>query len=197
MIAITREEILTDVTSKKILPPAAVVTEEEEQISAENPQAELIGWYYCLGHCSFKKLRLLSALGILTRLLMTAKPSKCAGSLYGAMPRRPWRTKSPNNGGKLQQVMAPGDCIYVDQLYAYTPSLISQVKGRPTKQCYHAATIFTDHYSGLSYVHLQKSLTSEVTVKAKRAFEAYSQNVGFKIRHDHSENGRLQDNSFM
>jgi hypothetical protein len=52
-----------------------------------------------------------------------------------------------------------------------TPGLIGQLKGFPTTQRYMAATIFVDHFSRLSFVHLQQSLTSGDTVKAKRAFE--------------------------
>ena len=45
-----------------------------------------------------------------------------------------------------------------------TPGFIAQLKGKPTKQCYWAATIIFDHYSYLTYVHLQIGLASEETV---------------------------------
>ena len=47
-IAVPREENLTEITNKSLPPPVAVVTEEEEQISAENTQEELIQWDYHL-----------------------------------------------------------------------------------------------------------------------------------------------------
>jgi hypothetical protein len=41
-------------------------------------------------------------------------------------------------------------------------------------------TVFIDHYSRFSFVYLQQQLSSEETVKAKAAFEAYSRSVGVK-----------------
>ena len=73
----------------------------------------------------------------------------------------PWRTKFPNNGGKIQQVTSPGECIYVDQIKSSTLGFIAQIKFRPTKQRWFAATISTYHYSDLSYLHLQNILAYE------------------------------------
>ena len=90
------------------------------------------------------------------------------------MTKRPWRTKSQRDNRKLRQVTEPGECVSVDQLKSSTPGFIPQLKGKLTKQRYRAATVFVDHYSGLSYVHMQRSLTSEETLEAKRAFEAFA-----------------------
>ena len=60
---------------------------------------------------------------------------------------------------------------------------MSQMKDIPTHQNYHKAMIFTEHYSDISYVHLQKSLTSNETVQAKRDLDTYIQKLGVKIRH--------------
>jgi hypothetical protein len=46
-------------------------------------------------------------------------------------------------------------------------------------------------------VYLQQQLSSEETVKAKAAFEAYSRSVGVKIEHYHADNGRFADNGFL
>ena len=64
-----------------------------------------------------------------------------------------------------------------------TPGFISQLKGKPTKQRYCAAKIFLDHYSDLTYVHLQRGFFSEEAVEVKRAFEAYTQTYKVKVRH--------------
>jgi hypothetical protein len=45
------------------------------------------------------------------------------------------------------------------------------MRGIPMKQRYRAATVFVDQFSGLSYVHLQKTLSGNETVSAKEAFE--------------------------
>ena len=64
-----------------------------------------------------------------------------------------------------------------------TPIFIAQLKGKKTKQCYHTATIFLDHYSGLAYVHLQIIFPSDKTLQSNKAFKAYVQTYKVKIKH--------------
>ena len=90
------------------------------------------------------------------------------------MTKRPWCMKAAQNKGKLKVATVPGECISVDQLESLTPGFIAVLKGRPTKCRYKAVTIFVDHATRLSYVHLQQGLTSAKTVEAKHAFEAYA-----------------------
>mmetsp|Transcript_109 Transcript_109/g.216 ORF Transcript_109/g.216 Transcript_109/m.216 type:complete len:135 (+) Transcript_109:261-665(+) len=122
---------------------------------------------------SFAKIRLLAFLGILPRRITTVKPPRCAGCLYGAMTKRPWRTKGKQQQ-KISTVTAPGACVSVDQLESASAGFIAQLKGKLTRQRYRAATVFVDHFSRLSYIHLQRNLSSEETLQAKRAFEAYA-----------------------
>ena len=42
-----------------------------------------------------------------------------------------------------------------------------------------------------------QSLTSEETLKAKKAFEAYARSLGVTILHYHADNGRFADNAFL
>ena len=58
-------------------------------------------------------------------------------------------------------------------------------------------TVFVDHYSDLSFVYLMKRITSEETLKAKLAFEAYAKSLGVAVRHYHADNGRFADNAFL
>ena len=74
---------------------------------------------------------------------------------------------------------------------------ISKLKGKLTKQQYKYATIFVDQYSGVSYTHLQRSLTSDESVKGKLAFEAFSRSMGVKISAYQTDNGRFADNLFL
>jgi hypothetical protein len=97
----------------------------------------------------------------------------------------------------LRTVHSPGECVSVDQLESPLPGFIAQLKGRLTRKQYRAATIFVDHYSRLSYIHLQEGLTSKETVDAKHAFEAYARSFGLRIRHYHADNGRFADNAFL
>ena len=143
------------------------------------------------------RLRLLSALGILPRKLLKVKPPKCAGCLYGTMTKRPWCKKSANKQSSIWEDSGTGECISVDQMESSTSVFIAQLKGKPTNQRYRAATIFLDHYSDLTYVHLQRGFSSEEKVEAKKAFEAYSQTYKFKIRNYHADNGRFADNTLL
>ena len=54
-----------------------------------------------------------------------------------------------------------------------------------------------DQASGLSYVHLQRTLTAKDTLESKKAFEAYARKHGIKIKHYHADNGRFAENMFM
>jgi hypothetical protein len=62
----------------------------------------------------------------------------------------------------------------VDQLESTTPGLIAQLKGIPTTKWYRAMTVFVDHYSHLSYVHLQKMTSASKTIEPKESFERFA-----------------------
>jgi hypothetical protein len=119
----------------------------------------------------------------------------CSGCTYGKMTRRPWRTKAPYNATP-KVASAPGQCVSVDQLDATVPGLIAQIMGIPTTKRYNYAMIFVDHFSKLGYVHLQQTLMSDDTVKAKKAFENYTATYNVKELHYHADNGCFADNAF-
>jgi hypothetical protein len=195
----TREENLTNFFDKNQhnTDPVHVIDDDDKPLTADTPQAELLRWHYRLGHIPFARLRILALLVTIPRQLIHVKSPKCAGCLYGAMTKRPWRTKSQQNKSKIRTVTRPGDCVSVDQLESTTPGFFAQLKGALTKKRYRAATVFVDHASRLSYVHLQQGLTSNETVEAKRAFEAYARSNGVTIKHYHADNGRFADNAFL
>jgi len=95
-------------------------------------------------------------------------------ALLGTIPRKLIHAKTPKCAG----------CMY------------GAMTKRPKKR-YRAATVFVDHASRLSYIHLQQGLTSEETVEAKRAFEAYARSHGVSIKHYHADNGRFADNALI
>jgi hypothetical protein len=74
---------------------------------------------------------------------------------------------------------------------------VAQLKGTLTKRRYTAATVFVDHYSRLQNFYLMESLTSEETIKAKRAFERFLAKHGVRIRQYHTNNSRFADNAFV
>jgi hypothetical protein len=45
------------------------------------------------------------------------------------------------------------------------------------------SSVYVDHASDLSYIDHHKALTSEEAVKGKKAFEAYAEAHGVRIKH--------------
>jgi hypothetical protein len=117
--------------------------------------------------------------------------------MYGKMTRQPWQTKSVHNHPIRQQVTNPGEWVSVDQLISPTPGLIAQLKGTPTRERYKVATIFVDHLTDFTYIHMQTSTSSAETITAKNEFERYSRSCGVTIRGYHADNGRFIDNEWM
>ena len=73
--------------------PTKLYDEAYQNLSAKDLNCEFIRWHYCLGHLSFKKMKLLSVLGVLPRKLQDCSPPACAVCTYGGMTKRPWRSK--------------------------------------------------------------------------------------------------------
>jgi len=172
-----------------------MVIPNEEDTIPETDQAEFLQWHHRLGHISPKKIRKLAQLGILPNKLSKCKVPLCTSCLFGKATRRPWRTKAKPKS-VLKTITRPGQCVSVDQLESTTPGMIAQLKGIPTTKRYTAATVFVDHFSGLGYVHLQKTTNADETVQAKQAFEAYADSHGVKVLHYHADNGRFAENKW-
>ena len=175
--------------------PIELYDEAYDNLSAKDINHEFIRWHYRLGHLSNNKMKLLPVLCVLPMRLQECTPPSCAVCIYGGMTKRPWRSKPsklPNSTSI--KITRPGQCVSVDQMEVREEGFIAQLKGKLTKQRYKYATIFVDQYSGLSYDHLQRSLTSEETVEGKLAFEAYSRSMGVRIHAYHADNGRFSDN---
>lgn len=160
------------------------------------PMALLLRLYYQMSHLSFRSLRLMAENGHLSRKIMECPIPKCTACMFGRATRRPWRTKSTINA-KIKITTQPGQCVSVDQLESPTPGLATQLRGIPTTLRYKAATIFVDHFSCMSNVHLQPTLSSQDTIKAKKAFEKFARSHGVIIKHYHADNGRFADNAFI
>jgi hypothetical protein len=175
--------------------PAIIPDDPEPQTMS--PQDELLRWHYRLGHISFARLHKMAKRGDLPRKLLDVKIPLCAACQYGKMTRKAWRSKTPNKQKKTWVATAPGQCVSVDQLESTTLGFIAQLKGKLTTQRYQYGTVFVDHYSRMTYIYLQKRLTSDETVQAKRAFERHCQTLGVKVRHYHADNGRFADNGFI
>jgi len=177
--------------------PPPTVIEDEEDTDPQDSSAELLRWHHRFGHISFKKLQMLAKMQILPKKLSTCKVPLCTSCLFGKATRRPWRSKtSKSDKSRRRTITRPGQCVSVDQLESTTPGLIAQMKGKPTTKRYTAATVFVDHYSGFTYVYIQKSTSADETIQGKQAFEQFARSQGVTILHYHADNGRFADNKW-
>jgi hypothetical protein len=147
-------------------------------------------WHYCLGHLPFVKLKQLTLNGEIPKKLVKVQPPKCAGCLFGAMTKIPWRGKETKASHEVFITTKPGECVSVSQMTSTEVGFYVQIKGKLTKKCYRCATVFVDHYSRLCFVHLQVDNSSVKTVAAKHSFETFAAKHGAKIQHYHCNNGR-------
>ena len=176
--------------------PLPQVIPEDPESTSLNPHDELLRWHYCLGHLPFERIKQLARSGQLPKRILTCKKPFCAACQYEKMTKRPWRVKGDSKQ-TTKVATRPGQIVSVDQLESNSPGLIAQLKDKLTQQRYKYGTVFVDKYSGYTFVNLQRRLTSEGTVQAKRAFELSSEQHGVKILHYHADNGRLADNAFI
>ena len=145
-------------------PPSNEVKDQAAP-EADDKQAELIQWHYCLEHLSFDRLLLLAKLGEIPKCLLKVKPPTCTGCLFGVMTKKPWRAKlSQSKGRPIFKATKPGKCVYIDQMISAQVGFIAQLNGKLTKKRYKAATIFIDHFSRLQHVCLMTGITWEKMV---------------------------------
>lgn len=168
----------------------------DDDLELQNPTHEMLRQHYKLNHLSFHKMKTMAECGELPRRLASCRMPKCAACLYAKAHKIPWRTKSSANRGKILQAEHAGQCVSIDQLESSTPGLIAQLRGFITKQRYKVVTVFTDHFSDLSYVHVQRTTNMEDTLTAKKTFETWANAQGVPILHYHCDNGRFADKAF-
>jgi hypothetical protein len=153
-------------------------------------------WHYHLGHLSFAKLKLLAKNGEIPRCLAKVPAPKCAGCLFGAMTKLPWRSKESKSSCEVFVATKPGECMSINHMVSTQTGFLAQLKGKLTSKRYRAASIFVDHFSRLRFVHLMQDLSSEETINGKLAFERFAAKHGMAIKHYHCDNGRFADNAF-
>ena len=60
-----------------------------------------------------------------------------------------------------------------------------------------AVTFFVDHFCRLQYIHLITNITSEETVRLKKAFEHFAESHGVHIQYYHCNNGCFPLKAFI
>jgi hypothetical protein len=112
----------------------------------------------------------------------------------------PQRNKKPShvvrNHHKLRAATAAGQVVSIDQLVSPTAGFIPTHRGTPTTKRYIGATVFADHFSDFTYVHLKIKMAAESTVEAKLAFERLLSSHGVTILHYNSDNGLFDTKAF-
>jgi hypothetical protein len=155
-------------------------------------------WHYRLGRLPFTTINRMSKKGELPKKLSKCPDPMCTAYIYGQMTRRPWRYQAdPARLDKQRTINQPGECVSIDQMESPIPGFIAQIKGTPTKAHYNSATVFTDHYSDVTFIHLQRSTNAQETLEAKHAFEQWATSYNVNIRHYHADNGRFAETLFM
>ncbi|KAI2497267.1 hypothetical protein MHU86_17231 [Fragilaria crotonensis] len=175
-------------------------TQEEDSIpiaTGDPAKHELLRMHHCLGHMPFALIRIMIKESGTYRNrahLLTCPIPVCSACLFGKATKRAWRSKG--HVSTLEPAQAPGDIVSMDQLESSTPGLVAQSKGKSTHKRFTCATVFVDHYSRLSFVHMQETNNALETLAAKHAFERFALSHNVTVKRYHGDNGRFSDNDF-
>jgi hypothetical protein len=169
------------------LPPIAV--DEDVTLAAADGQAILMQWHYRLSHLSFQKLKQLTLNGKMPKKLSKLKPPRCAGCLFAAKTKLPWRNKESASSHKVFIATKPEETVSVDQMESTEVVVFSQFNGSLAIKRYRYSTVFVDHLSRLRFMHLQIADSAAETMLAKQAFEKFVAKHGVRILHYHCDNG--------
>ena len=177
-----------DKNATKSIPSAA----KPATLSAKE---QLMAAHIRFGHTPFGILVQAARNGILPKSIITDDYPSCPSCVYGKASRRAWRT-AKSQGKIAPNATRPGDVVSVDQMDATIPGFVAQAKGRLTRKRYKTATIFVDHVSRLSYVHVHHSTGAAEAIEAKKCFEECAQVHGVTVRHYHADNGIFNSKEF-
>ena len=91
----------------------------------------------------------------------------------------------------------PGQLVSAGQHISPAPRLIYQIRGIPEKNCYKYATLFVDHNSRFTYMHLHKTDTSYENIEGKISFERMFTQYGFQVEAYNAKNGIFIENKWI
>jgi hypothetical protein len=125
------------------------------------------------------------------------KPPKCAGCLFGAMTKLPWRGNDSASSHEVFVATKPGEIVSVNQMESAEVGFFAQLNGSLTKKRYRYCTVFVDCFSQLCFVHLQFDDSAAETMLAKQAFEKFAAEHGGRILHHcHCDNRQFANNAW-
>jgi hypothetical protein len=76
-------------------------------------------------------------------------------------------------------------------------SLIPQLKGKLMQAKFYSATIFVDHFTDYTYIHLMQGTTAESTLEAKNSYKHLLNTFGHKVLTYYADNGRFAETNFV
>jgi len=154
------------------------------------PQRKLLPVHKCMAHIGFNEIQRLARHGYFgdsLKCIASCDKPLCHACCLGKAHKRP--ISSDTTPLKATH-MIPGDCIACDQLESNVPGKIAVLKGKPSKDAYHACTFFIDHASNKVNISLNFSTGAEEAVQAKRRlFECLAAENGVSVRKYHGDNG--------
>ena len=183
------------VTTEFTVNLTVIPSEDQDKPLLKSDQAALMRLHEQLGHCSFAQLKQMAEQGIIRRKLAKVPSPKCPSCLYRKAHRKPWRTHKIDP--KIKPTTVPGAVVSINQLESPVPEFVPIAKGQPTVRKYRGASVFVDHTSDLTYVHMHNHLTTHETIDAKHVFECLAEQHGVRILHYHCDNGRFTDKAFV
>ena len=116
--------------------------------------------------------------------------------MFGQAHHKPWWTKI--QGGEIHQEHhnKPGDGTSVNQLVLAQPGFIAQTSGSLTRDRIWGYTIMVDHVADIVFRYPMENFTTEQTIQAKIAYEAYLNSYGHTVKGYRADNGRFADAAF-
>ena len=142
----------------------------------------------------------LAEAGIIPLKLAKIAPPIYIACLKGKQHRRPWKGR-----GKHVRIILwrsyynfPGAQINVnyDQVYGQVGRLKPQVRGILTEARYSTSTVFVDHFTELTYVHLMTNTGGNNTSAAKNMYEHLFLQRGYRVLAYFVDNDRFAEATF-
>lgn len=162
-------------------------------------QRELMAIHWKMKHLPFSDIKRLAEHGVIPKKFSKVVPPICPSCLMGKQHRKPWRGRGKKERRSIRKPEHnfAGANTSTDQMISPYGGLIPQLKGRLMRAKYYGATIFVDHHTDFTYVHLMRDTTGESTLEAKNAYERLMRRYGHKVLAYHADNGRYSENLFV
>ena len=183
------------VTMDFMVNPTLIPSDDQDEPLLKSNQAALMRLHEQLGHSSFAQLKQMAEQGIIPRKFAKVPPPKCPSCLYGKAHWKPWWMHKIDP--KIKPSTIPGAVVIIDQLKSTVLGFVTIVKGQPTIQKYCGASVFVDHTSDFTYVHMHYHQTTDKMIDANHAFEHLAEQHGVQLLHYHCDNGRFADKAFV